>query len=676
MPIDRLSRFFFGRNSHFRLLLAATFVLSAVPVKAQDTESDVAKTRGKVIGRIWHTKVDGSQVFQYTQQLTKELEMPQSPVMMFAGGMGSGVSMLGQEPDVELKGTMMFLETLPNPGTPHFISFMKMKDLAAFTAFVKKQTSMMGPIGELIGEGDKLEVKMNLKSMTFESPELPDGEQPNEVRIEVRTQVSVGDSPPVGEWETPDSFSTYYRFHDGFAYSGQMKALHFVDLPSQESMLIKDDAAGEDIHGVFDLTQIPRHLKQALWMSMQSQTQTYMQRFDNEALGDYSVRHALGQGRLEFLKAAMFDVDSAQFSLKFAKSDEEPIQANVKIAARQESQLAQTLKQMNRTPSRLGVLRNNESPLVFSSTLDLPDWTQPLAKEFVTSLKLKMQESADDSVGQMVEDLFAPILAAAEEGQLDGAIRMEGDVDAGMVLAGGLRLPDAERFHSTLETLLLVKSTDGQFSTATSKLGDADVITVSFDQLQLPFAEQTIPLQVHMSGSGSYLWFAVGGENAIDALEGHVANQQTVLDAQVKPMPVLIRMRLSDWLNQDGNAVSQVPSQLLTRLEQKISELFSPMFNFQVSMNGSSVKPKKKADFVSYADKVLKGRSGDLELRSQANGNTLSVSADVGTGVVKFLMAQYAAAQNRMFSNMKFDFDPEMLEAGEGTSVRKIRIGN
>ena len=662
------------------VLVAACYILSAVSVAAQDAEPDVSKARGKVIGRIWHTNVDGGQMFQYTQKLTKELEMPQSPIMMIAGGMGAGASMLGQTPDAELKGTMVFLETTLNPGTPHFISFMKVKDLAAFTAFVRKQSSRMGPMGELIGEGDKLEVKMNLRRVSFETPtdaKSTDGDKPTEFRIEVRTQVSVGDAPSSSELKTPTSFSTYYRFHDGIAYSGRMKALHFIDLPGQESMLVKDGAAGEDIHAVFDLTQIPKHLKQALWMSIQSRTQTYMQRFDNEALGDYSVRHALGQGRLEFLKAAMFDVDNAEFSLKFAKSDEDPIKAKLSVKARKESQLAQTLKQLNRTPSRLGVLRNDESPLVFSSTLDLPDWTQPLAREFVTSLQIKLQESAqDDSVGQMIEDLFAPILAAAEEGQLDGAVRMEGDVDAGMVLAGGLRLPDAERFHSTLETLLLVKSADGKFSTGRSKVGDADVITVSFDELQLPFAEQAIPLQVHLAGSGSYLWFAVGGENAIDSLEAHIGNQQSVLDAQVKPMPILVRMRLSDWLNQDGDAASQVPNQMLNKLERMISDMLSPMFNFQVNVNGSSVKPKMKSEFVSYADKVLKGRLGDLELSSESSGSTLSVNAEVGTGVVKFLLAQYAAAQNRMFSNMKFNFDPKMLEGGKGTSVRRIQIGN
>lgn len=645
----------------------------------QAEQPDPSKAKGKVIGRVWHTKVNAGQMFQYTTKVGKELGMPQSPIFMMAGGMGSGMNMFGSDKEVELKGSLVFLETLPNPGTPHFISFQQVKDLAEFQKYVKSQSKRMGPMGELIGKDDKFEVKMNLARLAIPTPAKPaDGEQESVFRVEVRSsvQLSTGDALPE-DFEMPDSFSTYYRFHDGMMYSGQMEALHHVDLPSKKSMLLEGDGAQEDIHGVFDLTQIPKHMKQALWLSLQTQTLTYMQRFDNEALGDYSVRHALGQGRLELLKAAMFDVDTAEFSVKFAQTEELPIKARVKLEARKESQLAKTLQQMNRTPSRLGVLRNNESPLVVSTTFDLPDWTQPLATEFVTSLKIKMQESSDDdSVSTMVEDLFAPILKAAAEGQLDAAVRMEGDFDAGMVLAGGIKLPDAEQFHATLDTLMLLKSADGEFISTRTKVGNVDAITLSIDELKTPFSDKPVPVQLHFAGVGNYLWFAIGGTNAIDSLESHLQNQGTVRDAQVKPMPLLVRMRLSEWLNEDSEGVSEVPRQMLNKLEHTVADIFGPMFNFQVSVNGSGVKPKKKAKFVSYASKVLKGQAGDVELTSETSGRSLAINASVGTGVAKFVIAQYAAAQNRMFSNMNFNFAPAAEGSGNGTTIRSIQIGN
>lgn len=675
----------FARLKQLIMLSLACLVSAGVCFGAsQDDEPDVSKAKGRIIGRIWHTKVNGGQMFQYTAKVGKELGMQQSPIFMMAGGMGSAMNSIGSDTDVDLKGTAVFLETFPKAGTPHFISFQKVKDLAAFQKYVKAQASLMGGMGELIGEDDKFEVQMNLAKLTVATPDAADGEakeggqeKRSVIRLEVRSEVQIGNKSAPSDFKMPNNISTYYRFQDGIMYSGQMKELHFVDLPSQKSMLLDGEGAMEDIHGVFDLTQIPKHLKQALWMSLEAQTLTYMQRFDEEAMGDYSLRHALGQGRLELLKAAMFDVDTAEFSIKFAETDEMPIRAKVKLEARKESQLAQTLQQMSRTPSRLGVLRNDESPLVVSTTFDLPDWTQPLATEFITSLKIKMQESADDdSIDRIIEDLFAPILKAAAESQLDAAVRMEGDFDAGMVLAGGVRLPDAEQFHSTLDTLMLLKSAEGSFLSSRTKIGDVDAITVTIDELKTPFSDRPVPVQIHFAGVGNYVWFAAGGANAIDSLKSHLQNQDAIRDAQVKPMPLLVRMRLSEWMNDDSKGVSEVPRQILNKVEHAIADVFSPMFNFKVNVNGSNVEPKKDAEFVSYADKVLKGKSGDVELTSETFGRTLSINASMGTGVAKFIVAQYASAQNRMFSNMNFNFAPGIEGGGKGTTIRSIRIGN
>lgn len=671
-----------SRSQRLRRLLSGvvlTLLLSSFStIVAQEETPDPSKAKGKVIGRVWHSQVNGLSLMNYVQNVGKDIGLPRSPIMMLAGGIGSGASMLGNAREVELKGTMIFLETFPNPGTPHFISFRKVEDQKEFEKIVQAEVRQMGPMGELIGEGDKLEVQMHLNRIrTLTDGQTPapaeDGEE-RSFRIEIRSEVRLGDAPaePTGQPEIPDSFSTFYRYHDGVMYSGQMKSLHFVDLPTSDSMLPAEKFEGNDIHGVFELGQVPKHLKQALWVSLKAETETYMQRFDNEATGDHALRHVVGQGRLELLKAAMFDIDTAEFSIRFASDSNKDIRASVRLEAGKSSRLAETLQQLNRTPSRLGVLREESSPFVLSTTFDLPEWTQPIATEFVDSVKAKMQAAApDEAVNQMIGELFAPIMRAAESRDLDAAIRMEGDFESGMVLAGGLRLPDSEEFQTTLETLLLLKSGEG-LSAGRTTIGDSEAIHVSLESVQPAFAEAAVPVQLFFVGRGSYLWFAVGGDNAGDVLAEQLQSEENVLNAQVRAMPLMVRMKLSQWFGENQDGVSRLPSQMVTALEKGLADIFSPMFGMSVMVNGSSIQPKKQ-EFSSYAKKLLTAETSDLEVRLETSGRSLSLNAEIGTGVARFLVAQYAAAQNRMFSNLNFSFDGADVEGG---SVRSIRIGS
>ena len=661
-------------------LFASLWVLfSAGTTIAQDDAPDPAKAKGRVIGRLWHSQVNSMSMMSYVQNVGKEIGLPQSPIMMFAGGMGTGASILGNAQQAELKGTLVFLETFPSAGTPRFISFRKVQDLDEFQKLVRQESQRLGPMGELLGDDDRFEVKMNLRRIPMAinggAPDAsPEDGEPQQFSIQIRSEVRLGDGPEeTGEPpELPDSISTFYRYHDGVMYSGQMEALHFIDLPSADSMLPAEKFDGTDIHGVFDLAEVPRHLKQALWASLKAETETYMQRFDNEARGDHALRSVLGQGRLELLKAAMFDVDKAEFSVRFPAAEETAIQAGVEIEARKGSRLAQTLLQLNKTPSRLGVLREDSSPLVFSTTLDLPEWAQPIATGFVTSLRTRMQEAADDAtLEQAITDLFAPILAATSASDLDAAVRMEGDFESGMVLTGGVRLPDAEQFQATLETLLLLKSGDG-LSVGRTALGDANAIQISLDRVQPSFAETAVPVDIFLVGKGSYLWFAAGGSNTADVLQAQLAEEPKVLDAQVRAMPLMVRMKLSQWFGEGQTGVSRLPSQMVDALERSMADMLSPMFKMAVMVNGSSIQPEKPK-FTGYARKLLKEDAGDFELRLETMGRSLALNAEVGTGVAQFLVAQYAAAQNRMFSNLKFNFEGGEIKGG---AVRSIRIGN
>lgn len=676
-----------------RLLSAAPFsallscCLWSCHLLADDAEHPPVK--GRVIGRIWNTHVGFSDMMQYTEQLAEEFGLQRSP-LQFPGGRTtaqfSAVArrVLGGQPgQADIKGSLVFLETSPTPGTPHFIEFRSVQSQEEFQKLVKEQS---GQGGEMIGADDRFEVRrrfvFNSKTVRFLALDDAgtDDANGNKIPAPPATIVLRGKVDSTTAARIParttisTSTSTYYRFHDGVMYSGPFKAVHSMELPSLEQLTLDDELAGLDVHARFELRDIPKHIKEQLWTQIQARTSTQLQRFDNEAMKDYSLRRLLGQCKLELLKAAVFDVDTVEFSIQLPISRTEPVTAELKLVARRESLLAAAISQLNRTPSRMGSLRDEESPLVVSSTLNVPQWSEPLVKGVVDSLRLKLRgTTTDESVGELIDKLFTSLQDTIDAGSLDSAVRIERDPDSGMVLAGGLRLVDAERFTQALQQLLLIKSVAEGFSVSETRIGQHRVVTLSSPGLTVPFTETEVPVNIHMSATGSCLWFAIGGENAIKSLERHLESSQVVLNSRTEAIPIQVTLRLHEWLGVRTEGVSQVPRMLLNSFEKYLVSFTRPQLRLASKGGWSSVVSTPQA--ASFADQTLTSGTSDMELTLRTSGRTVSVSAIFGTGVGKFLLTSYVAAQNRVLSIQleSIKFDRTRLMDSQGKTLRFIQ---
>lgn len=683
-PVQRVFRF----SASVFLVLLSTMAVGQEPTVAEE------KVRGKVIGRLWHSEVNGGQFFSYTRKLTEELDLPTSPIMMMMGGgpVGAGLmNSMGTNPNQadgkahETRGTLIVLESAPTPGTPHFISFRSVKDLDEYQKIVKSRSGGMMGGGELIGEDDRHEVRMNLMliSQGAVSQKGPDDQEdtdkPRVMSFSIRINSSIGDgdfSELPEPSEMPKSFSTYYRYHDGFMYSGQLQALHTIDLPSGKSLIQTDEEAAESVRGNIDLRKIPRLLKQQLWSSLQTRAMTYLQRFDNENVDEHAMRSAVGRGRLELLKAAMFEVDEISFSVVLPKEAAESVKVRIQAEARDESQLASTLSEIARSPSALTSLRDADSPMMLSSTLDIPDWMKPLAISFSNSLQARMKEaSADDNIAELIDHLFRPISDTLQKGQLDAVVRMKGTAATGTDLIGGIKLLDSESFQTALETLLLVQPVSDTYQLSQSKAGEHNVLTLS-TTADFAKAKTSVPVTIHLAGQGGYLWFAVGGASSLEALKQQLETATDSVRTTGIARPLEVRLKLSDWLGAESDQFSGLPEQLLQQVERTLSEVFDQGQTMSISMNGKPQKINKEKKFASYAGKVLQDTGTDFELKVETTGRQLTAKAEVGTQVVKFLVAQYVVAQNRMFQNLSFDLpNLDSLGEGSGTQIRSIRVG-
>jgi hypothetical protein len=677
-----------------RLLFTIVSCLLPITVGwSQETSEPQVRAEGRLVGRIWHTKVQFEKGFEFLNSVRDELEIPQSPVMVMMSppgvSLGPGAIRGTKQPMViEMKGTLFFLQTKPEVSLNNPISFQLVGSLEEFQRLVREQGSLMGPAAEVLGEDDRFEVKLDFSKLLAQSAPAVASEDSSEDAPKVRQTFSIvvtsrveagksedskdDGSPPM----PPASMSTFYRYVDGIMYSSRTSALQTILLPNQESLKLSDEDASHDLYADFDFTEVPNELKRIFWTALETQASVWLQRFDNEALGDYSLRRAMSEGRLELVKTALFDVDRVQFSLNLASEQTEPITSRLRIRARRNSPLAEMLGTIGNNRSQLAILQDQQSPLVVSGTLNLPQLMRPFAAAFVNSISLKIKEAASETPGAeiLIDDLMTPLQSSADIGLLDSAFCLRGNVESGLIPCGGIRMENAEQFLSALEPLLQITFPADKLRVTREQVGDDRILNISADSAVVPIAGSAVPVQLHLTARGSWLWFTIGDERATQVLHELTMTSEDAPEPSGQATPFLIRFQLSKWMGMTDDALSRIPQQVVVELEKWLGRVTAP--KMAVRINGSDVKQNSETEesFTSYAAKLFKPDNSDFELKVRTADEEMVVDARLGTSLVKFAVAQFVESQSRMFKNMKVDFAP-LGKDGVRSSTISIGVG-
>ena len=67
--------------------VALCFVIIAAGIRqtchAQERDAEsVVRPEGRIVGKVWHTRIDFAQSFQFMRSVSEELGIPQSPLIM------------------------------------------------------------------------------------------------------------------------------------------------------------------------------------------------------------------------------------------------------------------------------------------------------------------------------------------------------------------------------------------------------------------------------------------------------------------------------------------------------------------------------------------------------------------------------------------------------------------
>jgi hypothetical protein len=656
------------------LLLLLIVSGSAIAQSPESGSTDPATVpEGRVIGRIWHSKVDFSKSFEYLNRVREELEIRSSPVMVLMGGRGGGIGsalrQTGQAGERELKGTLVFLQTKPTIDITSPISFELLEENDSFADYVERQRSPMGPSAEILGEGDLLEVRLDFSRMIAgnqlqagqANPSQGNG-KPKQTRsfsivvtAEARSSDPGGNEPAGAVRAMPTSMSMWFRHVDGIVYSSRSKAVHTIELPRRDELEVPGEGTSSDLYVDFDFTKVPAEIKSTFWSALETQASVWLQRFDNEAMGDYSLRRVISSGRLELLKAVLFDVDRAQFSLNLSEDGTTPIRSSLRVRARENSPLAVVLQGLSNQRSQLASLLDEQAPLAIASSFQIPDLLRPAASTFVQSLSLKLQEAATETPGAevLIEDLIRPLQETVESGLIDSAFCLRGSVESGLIPCGAIRMENAELFLSSLEPLLQITPAGQKLIVTRQPLGDYSMISLRVDQAKIPLTDSQIPVQLNLVATGSWLWMTVGETRAVDALEELLSRNEDASSQAGPATPLLVRLRLNRWLGTTEDSLSQLPQKMLTELERWLGRATAPQMRISINGANSTESPAENDAFTSYGAKALKAETSEFELKVRTADQELVVDAEIGTSLVQFSVAQFLDRQSRMFRNIK-----------------------
>ncbi|MFN9717351.1 MAG: hypothetical protein ACK58L_01570, partial [Planctomycetota bacterium] len=409
---------------------------------------------------------------------------------------------------------------------------------------------------------------------------------------------------------------------------------------------------------------------------LEREASVFLQRFDNEAEGEYSLRRVLAEGRLGILQRALFDIDRARFSLSLA-GDGKPIVSQLRITARENSSLAALLGVLSQSGTQHAALSDEQSPLVLSTTTVVPEFVRPFTTAFVNSVNLRLKEATAETPGAevLVDDLTKPLQQTIDEGILDVTVCLRGNVQDGLIPCAAVRLNSAEEFLSVLQSVLQVTAIRETLTVTPGRSGDYATISIRSKATRIPFANASIPLQLNLCGTGSWLWMTLGDDRATAMLDEIVAKQNESTSTGAAAVPLLVRFQLHKWLGDSNDELSRVPAQWIGTLERWLMKRTSP--KMAISMNGQNVEQSAAgdADFTPYATKALKPENSELELRVRAAERELLVDARAGEGLAQFAVAQFLDSQSRMFKGVNFQFEVPGDETRKGKRIGTFRIG-
>jgi len=445
------------------------------------------------------------------------------------------------------------------------------------------------------------------------------------------------------------------RFHDNMLYEGTFDELFTMELPSADAITSGVDGS-TDLGFDAYLDRIPQGIRMLGWNLLTAAVGTQLQQRDEEPETSYAMRRSSGDAGLALVKAVLFDVDHSEGWLKFASENEPSIRGELRVRARNNSQLSKQLLEAGGV-SRFAPILSDKAAVTAHLCVRLPEEAPAALLATGTWLRetVGLEYNLDAAMVTAAEALSETLAGIAEHRNLELLLKAGWTEESGGVFYGGLQLHDNPQLLSSIHHFLMHMPGNPPDVDQLIRLTDEDGLPMIRFQLPPDGVESIrrdsgmMITHIWLAHQNSCLWFAAGTENSKEIIRQSLARCTEGSVAARTPL-VSLRIDMERWLSypqDDPAGIAQLPHYL-----DENAWWFPPNPMGAMMFGGSGGNPEKPTPIMLPVFDL--GGSQQFWLTLEADDSGILLQTSVGLALANHMFARGIDAQeNRMAAQRK-----------------------
>ncbi len=285
-------------------------------------------------------------------------------------------------------------------------------------------------------------------------------------------------------------------------------------------------------------------------------SQAELQQRDGEPEAEYQIRRANGVSTLEFIEQLLLEGDQILIGID-ASADRRVGVLEINLDAVPGSEFASLLTNMAGTPTSFAPLLNDGAPFSISGAWKMNERDQTAARDMAQGAQLAISAEATElgEEGGAIDRLFDSILATIDDGQVDFFAQFATPAPQRFALIGGAKVVGGQTLGTALYDILSTLQENEDIETMELNLESHQGVTIHRIQ-----GRNVSPQDMRIYGgrpafyigtSSRYVWFAVGGEDALTTLKDAIDRMATATPEernQTGLAPFQLVFHASPWL--------------------------------------------------------------------------------------------------------------------------------
>lgn len=309
------------------------------------------------------------------------------------------------------------------------------------------------------------------------------------------------------------------------------------------------------------IKNVPPTIKSVFIEYLKMSSQAELQQRDGEPESAYRLRRANGDTWLELADRIVTQGEEITLG---SKMDGETGKAHVdfEISGTSDSKLAKFFQDMAGKRTYFGNLLTNPSTFTMSASWLLSEKQRPLLASFFEAAKKDIAKETEKNnkqgINKLLDPLFKVLLASADNGHVDLIAQLVGTEPQKFALVAGARVLGTRNLPNQMTDLLqYVKDNESDNDLlAKLEIGANEIDSLPVHRLEINppdkpgqrmFGETA---HLYFYASPQALWFAFGGDSAMDNLRDAVAQAALPQDPQLgrNRIPFMFVTHASNWL--------------------------------------------------------------------------------------------------------------------------------